>query len=600
MISKDKYKNGVLKTKDPDNITYTYDELHEDVKKSDALEEFLEERISFAETSINDYTYHMATYCFFHQKKIDDLVKEYKEDQKKEHDNEKSYKVRKDLLQYARHQVENKQAKGTILNKQSRVKTFLRDNSVYIPNFKPDLSKYNENDNYYTKKDLPTRETVKIAINNSNLKHKGIFAWIFTTGTARKETAESLTVKRFIEGISEFCESKTPQGMIEELDGKTNEKKVIPIIRLDRIKTAHPYHTVTTPECVQFIIDYIKSKPAILNELDQPLFGVKPDAISAAFKKINIKYGWGKKGRYNYFGCHRLRHHHYTQIDDSNLANRLEGRTLKDVIDKTYDHNDDPEELRERYKEHMHKFAIFDRYDVMLNSEAYNQLLNEKNDLEQQLKETKEEYEREIALLKASSNDMNSRMDSLQEQMNAKGLETQMIELQKRAASHELVTSTPGLMEYVMRIFEDQIDFGERKYYSDAEIDDLVRLALATKNRIEQYENTLTEEKLQKQYPEHYTEAAEIINNYKEKYVSEDLGVPLSDLQNEKVDKALLPFKEQVLKDKQSPDYIDDDIAILINPNEIEEIIDDALGLADSVDAIYTGDGGYGISKRFE
>ena len=70
MISKDKYKNGVLKTKDPDNIVYTYDELHEDVENSDALVEFLEERISFAERSKKDYIYHMSTYCFFHQKKL--------------------------------------------------------------------------------------------------------------------------------------------------------------------------------------------------------------------------------------------------------------------------------------------------------------------------------------------------------------------------------------------------------------------------------------------------------------------------------------------------------------------------------------------------
>ncbi len=595
MNAKDVYKNGVSKAKDPNNIVYSYDVLHEDVENSDALEEFLEERISFAERSKNDYIYHMTTYCFFHQKKIDDLVKEYKEDQKKKHDNEKSYKVRKDLIQYARHQVENKQAKGTILNKQSRVKTFLRDNSVYIPKFKVDLSKYEDSGNYYTKKDLPTRETVKIAINSSNLKHSAIFSWIFTTGSGRKETAVSLTVGRFIDGISEFCESKTPQGMIEELDGKTNEKKVIPLIRLDRKKTAHPYYTVTTPECVQFIIDYIKSKPSILNDLDQPLFGVKPDAISCAFKKINTQYGWGKKGRYNYFGCHRVRHYHYTQIDDSNLANRLEGRTLKDVIDKTYDHNDDPEELRERYKEHMHKFAIFDRYDVMLNSEAYNQLLDEKNELEQQLKESQDE----IAKLKAANNAMNTRMDSLQERMDNTGLQTQMVELQKRAAQHELVSSTPGLMEYVMKIFEDQINWGDRKYYSDAEIDDMVRLALATKNRIESYENVLTEEKLQEQYPEHYAEATEIINKYKDKYAAEELGVELSDLQNEKVDKALLPFKKQVLEDKKTLDFKDEQITLLIDPSTVENIIDEALGLMDSVEAIYEEGNGVHIGSRF-
>ncbi|MEE0943280.1 MAG: hypothetical protein UIB63_09235 [Methanobrevibacter sp.] len=599
MISKDKYKNGVLKTKDPNNITYTYEELHEDVENSDALVEFLEERISFAERSKNDYIYHMSTYCFFHQKKIDDLIKEYKEDQKNEHDNEKSYKVRKDLLQYARHQVENKQAKGTILNKQSRVKTFLRDNSVYVPNFKPDLSKYNENGNYYTKKDLPTRETVKIAINSSNLKHKAIFAWVFTTGTGRKETAESLTVERFINGISEFCENKTPHGMIEELDGKTNEKKVVPIIRLDRIKTGHPYHTVTTPECVQFIIDYIKSKPSILNDLKQPLFGLKPDAISSAFKKINTQFGWGKKGRYNYFGCHRVRHYHYTQIDDSNLANRLEGRTLKDVIDKTYDHNDDPEELRERYKEHMHKFAIFDRYDVMLNSEAYNQILEEKNDLEQQLKETKEEYEQKIAELQRANASINTEIEDIRNKMDNVGLETQMMELQKHAANNSLVKSTPGLMEYVMKIFEDQINLGDRKYYSDTEIEDMVILALATKNRIEKMENRLTEEKLKEQYSEHYDEATELINYYKDRYISEDLEVSLSDLQNEKVNKALLIFKKDMLEDKKKHDYIDEDIAMLVDPSEVQDIIDEALGLMDSVEAIYDEGMGVNVHRRF-
>lgn len=595
MQKKDRYNNGVLKTKNPNNIIYYYDELYEDVMESNAFEEFLEERVSFADLSKKTYYHTIASYCFFHQKRIDDLIKEYKDDQKKEHENVKSYHVRKDLIQFARHQVENKQAKTTILNKQNKLKTFLKDNSVYLPKFKVDLSKYEDNENYYTKKDLPTRKTVQIAINNSNPKHSAIFAWIFTTGSGRKETAVSLTVGRFIDGISEFCESKTPRGMIEELDGKTNEKKVIPIIRLDRKKTGHPYHTITTPECVQFIIDYIKSDLSILNDLNQPLFGLAPNSIAGAFTKINTKYGWGKKGRYNYFGCHRVRHYHYTQIDDSNLANRLEGRTLKDVIDKTYDHNDDPEELRERYKEHMHKFAIFDRYDVMLNSEAYNQLLDENNDLEQQLKESK----RKIAELERSNNEMNSRMDSLQDQMNQTGLQTQMVELQKRAAQHELVTSTPGLMEYVMRIFEDQINLGERKYYSDAEIDDMVRLALATKNRIEKMENTLTEETLNEQYPEHYDEVTDLINHYKNRYISEDLGVPLSNLQNEKVDKALLPFKKEILEDKKSLDYVDASISEIVDQNIVNETIDEALGLVDSVEAIYDEGMGVNVHRRF-
>jgi hypothetical protein len=154
-------------------------------------------------------------------------------------------------------------------------------------------------------------------------------------------------------------------------------------------------------------------------------------------------------------------------------------------------------------------------------------------------------------------------------------------------------------MEYVMKIFEDQIDFGDRKYYSDAEIDDMVILALATKNRIEKSENALTEEKLQEQYPEHYNEATDVINKYKSKYVAEELGVDLSELQNEKVDKALVPFKQQVLKDKQNPDYIDEPISVLIDQSEIGEIIDEALGLNDSVEAVYVEGNGVTVPRRF-
>ena len=154
MQSKDRYENGVSKAKNPDNIVYTYDELKNDVTESYAFEEFLEERISFEDSSKRAYINNVTNFCFFHQEKIDDLIKEYKDDQKNEHENDKSYRVRKDLIQFARHQVENKQAKTTILNKQNRMKTFLKENGVFIPKFKIDLSKYEDNDGYYTKKDF--------------------------------------------------------------------------------------------------------------------------------------------------------------------------------------------------------------------------------------------------------------------------------------------------------------------------------------------------------------------------------------------------------------------------------------------------------------
>lgn len=593
------YKNGVPKVLDPDNIVYSYDELKKDIINSDAMDEFLEEREVFTDSSKATYVNTVAAYCYFYQKKIDDLVDEYKEDQKDRYKQDKEYKVRKDLKRFARHCVENNQARNTILHKYKKVKTFLKDNGIYIPPFKVDLSRYDDSEGYYTKKDLPDREALQTAIKGtSSTTERAIFAWIYTTGSGRTETA-NLTVKSFIDGISEFCKSTEPKDMIEELDGHVEEKKVIPVIKMFRKKTSFPYYTVTTPETVQYIIDYIEEHESVLNDLDQPLFRLTVGAISHIFLKTNFKYGWGKRGRYNFFGCHRLRHNHYTQINDQNLANKLEGRTAKDIIDKTYDHNDDPEALREAYKDHMYKFQIFTRYDVMINSEAYNQLLEEKNELEQKLEEEKQKHEEEIAKLKASNTAINNQISDIREQMDNVGLETQMMKLQKHAANNPLVKSTPGLMEYVMKIFEDQINLGDRKYYSDTEIEDMVILALATKNRIEKMENRLTEEKLKEQYSEHYDEATELINYYKDRYISEDLEVSLSDLQNEKVNKALLIFKKDVLEDKKKHDYIDEDIAMLVDPSEVQDIIDEALGLMDSVEAIYDEGMGVNVHRRF-
>ena len=62
------YDNGNSKAKDPNNIKYSPKELKEDVKNSNALEEFLDERVNFKESSKNMYIYQVATYCYFHQK----------------------------------------------------------------------------------------------------------------------------------------------------------------------------------------------------------------------------------------------------------------------------------------------------------------------------------------------------------------------------------------------------------------------------------------------------------------------------------------------------------------------------------------------------
>lgn len=414
MESATHYKNGKSKAKNPRKIQFNPGQLKMDIEESKAFAKFLRKRPNLVESSQELYKSHATTYCYFHQKKIDDLIEEYKQDQKVEHEDYDDYQVYIDIIDYLNHSKANKQAKSTILGKLKRIKSFLKENNVKIPEeLRYDLRRYDDSEGYYTKQDLPNKQTMRTIINGANPKHKAIFAFVYTTGSGRSETA-NLTVTNFINGLKEFCNNQDdPKEIIKELDGNTIQKKIIdskkveipvvPKIKMKRQKTNKPYYTITTPECVQIIIDYIKTDFSILdhynayeNDFDERgrLFGLQAGAVGNAFKETNLKYGFGKRGRYNFFGCHRVRHNHYTQINNPNLANALEGRVVKDKITKTYDHNlDDPEYLREQYKDHMHKFEIFDHYDVAVRDEEIQRLQEENKQLKEQIAKTNKAVE---------------------------------------------------------------------------------------------------------------------------------------------------------------------------------------------------------------
>jgi len=542
------------------------------------------------------YANALKNYTNFHQLTLEQLLDEA-EDDEENNVRESRRKIRSRLINFRTHLINDLGYKAsTIKTNMICAKSFYRYHGVKVPEIPNAVLTESPND-FINFDDLPTINDIRTAIESTKkAKHKALFLFAACNGSARMELT-NFSFKQFLEGVSPYCNKpKTPQDIIDDLDGKCEELEVIPVFKMKRQKTSYSYYAPITPECTQFCINYLKAEGLGLKPED-PFFQLSKDGVSTAFKLINEKFNWGKRGLYGFFSSHRIRKFNASAIEDTEFANFIQGRK-PGPIKETY-FKKDINRIREEYKKHMHKFTIYAHYDVVINSDAYNELLEQKNELEQQLNDTKEEYEQKIADLEQSNSAMNSRMDSLQEQMDSKGLETQMIELQRRAAQHELVTSTPGLMEYVMRIFEDQINLGDRKYYSDAEIDDMVRLALATKNRIEKMENTLTEEMLQEQYPEHYDEVTELVNYYKDLYINEELEVKLSDLQNKKVDKALLQFKKEMLENKSLPENIDTDISMMIDPNIVNDRIDESLGLMDSVEAIYSEGNGTYVKPKF-
>ena len=100
---------------------------------------------------------------------------------------------------------------------------FTTSNTVFCGTSCPDLQK-NQEDAFKHNVSEKEKEIIE--------KFKKIF-------NLENNEIVGLTVKSFIDGISEFCKSTEPKDMIEELDGHVEEKKVIPVIIQ---KTKKPFY----------------------------------------------------------------------------------------------------------------------------------------------------------------------------------------------------------------------------------------------------------------------------------------------------------------------------------------------------------------------
>ena len=211
-------------------------------------------------------------------------------------------------------------------------------------------------------------DTIRTAIESTKkAKHKALFLFAVCTGSARKELCR-FTFKQFLDGVLPYCPTaKTPEDIVNLLDGKCEELDVIPVFKMKRNKSDTYYYTAITPECTQFCINYLNAEGLGLKD-DDPFFQLTHWGVSSAFALINQKFNWGKRGTYDFFSTHRVRKFHASKIKDMDFGDFLQGRSTTKTRQAYY--KIDINDVREKYREHMSKFSVFARYDIMINSEA--------------------------------------------------------------------------------------------------------------------------------------------------------------------------------------------------------------------------------------
>lgn len=445
-----------------------------DVRDSPKLKRFCLER-NLGDHTVRKYYVNLKRYVNFCNKTLEELLEEADEEEDRV-TRQGRRKIRERLIDFRVYLKEN-YATNTVLTNMTCVTTFYKHFDITIPEL-PRMV-YNESPNSSIEfKDLPTIDDIKTAIENSkNPKHKALYLFMACNGTSRNEISK-FKYSQFLSAIQEyFPDVETPQDIVDALDGKCDELDIIPIFKMYREKTRYHYYTAISPECVQFCINYIKQQGLGLKE-DTPFFQLSADGVSGAFKLMNNKMKWGKKGSIDFFSPHRIRKFNASAIEDTDFANYIQGRK-PNKIRETY-FKKDIENVREEYKKHMHKFNIYAHYDVMINSEAYKkmkkQIEDERRKHEDENKKLRKEYEHKINQLERQNSLLSGQINNIETQMTGLVRANEYRAFIKYVREDDFAKEH-GLMDYAIDIYESRISNDENFHPSIEDMDIIINQA---------------------------------------------------------------------------------------------------------------------------
>lgn len=309
------------------------------------------------------YKFSLATYVYFCEQTLTELLTEADEEEEKAVRLNKR-KIRNRLITF-RSFLDSNFSNSTVKQRFQDVKQFYKFWGIERPDLPNQVLRREEHVDFA---DLPTKEMIKQAIEGtSNLKHIAILLFSFSTGSGRAEIG-STKVRAFIEGTKDYHNNN---GNIEDmLEQLSKRKDIIPVIKMHRLKTDRDYYTCCTPECASAIVRYLRTRENL--SLDDKLFDISLAGISHLYCFISDKHNWGYVKSYRRFTSHKLRKLNATLIEDVAFANTIQGRQ-SDTITETYFFKN-PERIRERYVEYIPLLTINEVVNIEYGKEKIEEL----------------------------------------------------------------------------------------------------------------------------------------------------------------------------------------------------------------------------------
>ena len=236
-----------------------------------------------------------------------------------------------------------------------------------------------------TFKDIPNKKILKQAIIASDKRMRALILFQSSSGCAMKETL-SVTVGDFLKATTEYHSNDDDiYGMLKEIQSHDN---VIPTFTLRRHKMNKYYYTFCSPEAVEAIITYLKSRKKEL-ELDSPIFDFGQSRLLQKYQELNDGLHLGHRGNRRILTSHTVRKYHSTTLNNLNIFSEsevhfMQGRT-RASLDEIYLMKD-PDKLKEKYIKCLKDLQVnWDYKIVTTNSPKVQKVIQENNELKQEL-----------------------------------------------------------------------------------------------------------------------------------------------------------------------------------------------------------------------
>lgn len=267
-------------------------------------------------------------------------------------------KIKHDLLGFREHLLNDKSIKSdkSVRSYFSKIGTIFRHFGLEIPTLpqvkmeKGYISNFN---------DLPTKDMIKTACEQSPIELKALILFMSSSGSAKAETL-SITVEMFLTGCEEYLEEPANASNIPEtLKALSDKHDIVPLIYLRRIKTDKWYYTCCSPEASYMIIESLKTRKNL--QWKDQLFDYTSSLILTRFQEINDNNNWGHVGAYRRFRSHALRKFMASNIGlPRDQVDSFQGRA-KDMIQEAY-FKQDPKSLKKIYMEAMHRVMVYENW----------------------------------------------------------------------------------------------------------------------------------------------------------------------------------------------------------------------------------------------